>query len=132
MPLLKKFVQFTGVGAIGTGVQYLLMVALIHLTGIDSVWASSFGFVAGALVNYSLNYIYTFRSHKNHREAMFKFFTVALIGLTLNWMVMVFMVRKIGIHYMLSQVTATGLVLFWNFAGNHFWTFREKTSANQR
>jgi len=28
-----------------------------------------------------------------------------------------------GVHYLLAQVCATSVVLFWNFVGNSVWTF---------
>lgn len=28
-----------------------------------------------------------------------------------------------GVHYLIAQVCATGVVLFWNFIGNSVWTF---------
>lgn len=132
MKIMKQFTRFAGVGVIGTAAHYLVLVTLVQLGGVDSVWASGFGFVVGALVNYQLNYIYTFRSNKSHREAMLKFFTVATIGLVLNSIVMTALARYLGLHYLFSQAAATGLVLVWNFAGNRLWTFREKTIGTQR
>ena len=56
---------------------------------------------------------------------MTKFFTVALIGLFFNGLIMSFCTSSLQLHYLLSQVIATSLVLLWNFMANHKWTFHE-------
>lgn len=132
MEMIKQFIRFAGVGLIGTSAHYLVLVSLVQFGGGDSVWASDIGFVVGALVNYHLNYIYTFRSNKCHREAMLKFFSVATVGLMLNSIVMTALTKELSLHYLFSQLAATGLVLVWNFAGNRFWTFREKQIETKR
>ncbi len=80
------------------------------------------GFAAGAMVNYSLNYRFTFRSGNPHYTSLPKFLAVALAGLCLNTMIMTLATERI--HYLLSQSIATILVLGWNFLCNRYWTFR--------
>jgi putative flippase GtrA len=96
----------------------------VQLAGIDAVLSSSAGYIVGAIVNYILNYYYTFRSDKRHHEAAVKFFTVAAVGFILNGAIMHWIISGLGAHYLLAQVAATGLVLVWNFLGNRLWTFR--------
>ena len=127
-PVFRQFLAFAAVGAVGTAAQYVVLVALVHGLGIDPVAASASGFVVGAFVNYALNYRITFRSSKRHREAITKFFSVALVGICLNTLVMRLAVFG-GLHYLLGQVVATGIVLFSNFLGNRFWTFKETKNA---
>ena len=124
--VLRQFLRFAGAGAIGTVVQYVILIILVQLTWAEAVAASFIGFVCGALVNYFLSHRYVFSSNLPHREAVFKFFTVAVVGLGINTMIMVAGVQMLNLHYLLVQVIATGLVLLWNFAGNKSWTFREK------
>jgi putative flippase GtrA len=121
--LVKQFLRFTGVGAIGTAGHYLTLVLLVEAAGIDAVPASLAGFVVGALINYHLNRVYTFRSDVAHRVALPKFFTIAAIGALLNTMIMSLAINQVHLHYLLSQVLATGIVLVWGFAGNRIWTF---------
>jgi putative flippase GtrA len=86
--VLIKFFYFTGVGAVGTFIQY------------------------------------TFRSAKNHPEALSKFMAVSLSGLLLNTLVMAGAMDLFSLHYLLAQVLATVVVLIWNFSVNLLWTFR--------
>jgi putative flippase GtrA len=79
----------------------------------------------GALVNYRLNYSFTFRSNKRHRDVIVKFFAVAAVGLGLNTALMTLLTTSLSLHYLVSQVLTTGAVLLWNFTGNRLWSFRE-------
>ena len=129
--LLRQFLSFSGVGVIGTVTHYTTLLMLVEIAEVGAVLASACGFVVGALVNYVLNYRYTFRSKRRHHEAISKFFTVALVGLGLNTLIMSLAIGILFLHYLLAQVVATGLVLIWNFSGNRWWTFREAINARK-
>ena len=124
--IIRQFIKFSGVGLIGTAVQYTALLLLVQIAGIYPVVASTIGFVMGAFVNYYLNYIYTFKSNKLHIEAMPKFFSVAAVGLFLNGVIMQLLIKYLSFQYILAQLVATGLVLLWNFGANRMWTFIEK------
>lgn len=129
--LARQFVAFAGMGLIGTLAHYLTLLALVEWVGLSSVTGSAIGFVVGALVNYSLNYYFTFRSKASHRVALPKFMAVATIGFCLNMLVMMAGTRWTPLHYLVVQVLATGSVLFWGFAANALWTFRRKEHDNR-
>ncbi|OYY94857.1 MAG: hypothetical protein B7Y41_04685 [Hydrogenophilales bacterium 28-61-23] len=120
-----QFMQFAGVGVIGTAAHYLLLVMLVEIFGAGVVAASTAGAALGAVVNYFLNRRYTFRSEKRHVEALTKFMLIASIGLVLNSSFMILLVEILSVYYLLSQMLSTGLVLIWNFTGNRFWTFSD-------
>lgn len=121
--LLRQFIKFTGVGFVSAIGHYGLLITLVQIAAVPAVPASAAGALLGALINYSLNYRYTFRSTRQHREAVLRFAVVASVGLILNTLFMWVGVELIGAHYLLSQVVTTGLVMIWSFAGNRFWTF---------
>jgi putative flippase GtrA len=122
--IARQFLHFATVGGIATAIHYLILIALVHGTGMNAVLASTLGFMVSAACNYYLNYRFTFRSRAAHRHAIFKFLTVAGVGLVLNSATMMVAAEYLGLHYLLAQVIATGLVLLWNFSGNRWWTFR--------
>lgn len=122
--ILRRFVLFAGVGAIGTTAHYLTLVTMVQLFATNAVTASSSGFVIGATVNYIVNYHYTFASNKRHQETATKFFLVAGAGFLLNGLLMHWMITEPGLHYLLAQIIATIIVVFWTFIGNQIWTFR--------
>ena len=105
--------------------HYGLLILLVQVADADAVLASAAGALLGAVINYFLNYHFTFQSSKKHHESIAKFIVVAAVGLGLNTLFMWIMVNLLGLHYLLSQVATTGLVLIWSFLGNRFWTFHE-------
>lgn len=122
-----QFASFASAGALGTGVHYLVLLGLVSIFLAHPVTASILGSLAGAIVNYLLSHHWVFRSNRRHSETLFKFFTIAGLGLALNAAIMYVLVMIAAMHYLLAQVAATGIVLFWNFLGNRFWTFADDT-----
>lgn len=121
--LLRQFTGFAGIGAIGTAGHYVTLIGLVHIAGFNPLPASALGFTVGALINYTLNYKYLFRSQKCHRESMPKFFVVALAGLGLNSIVVSLGIDAAHLNYLVAQFAATAIVLVWNFSINKIWTF---------
>ncbi len=119
--------RFATVGAIGTGVHYAILWSLVN-AGVPVLLASTIGAIGGALVNYVLNYRYTFKSNLAHRSTLVKFFTVALIGLLFNTLIMALLTR---LHYFIAQIIATFFVLLWNYLANRLWTFRTRGNDHE-
>lgn len=120
-----QFFRFTCVGAVGTGMHYIVLVSLVEIVKWNPVFSSLFGFITGACINYCLNYVWTFRSTKDHRNTVIKFFAIAFVGLIINTVIMSCLTSYFLIlNYLFSQIISTGTVLIWNFCGNRFWTFR--------
>lgn len=118
--------MFAGLGAFGTAVQYITLIILVEWLSANPVFSSTIGFILGAIINYLLSYIIVFKSKKNHSEAFVKFMTVASGGLFLNVVIMHIGTDILKWHYILCQISATGLVLFWNFTLNKIWTFSHR------
>jgi len=119
-----QFAKFASVGVIGTIAHYAVLIVAVELLQADAVLASSAGALAGATVNYALNYSFTFASEKRHRDALPKFLLVASVGFVLNGILMVLITNLFGVMYLFAQFATTILVLLWNYIGNRLWTFR--------
>ena len=119
---LSRFGRFTLVGGVATAIQYAILMLLVRGWRMAPAPASSIGFVLSAILNYLLNYRFTFRSNRPHGAAAAKFGALAGAGLLINAVSMHLLVGM-GVQYLLSQVCATAVVLFWNFIGNSLWTF---------
>lgn len=119
-----QFLMFAAVGVVGTVGHYITLVILVSAFDEDAVYSSVAGFLVGALINYWLNYHVTFKSNSRHIDTVWKFLSVAGVGLLLNTLLMSWAVKILELHYLLSQIAATGLVLVWNYWANRYWTFR--------
>jgi putative flippase GtrA len=116
------------VGAAGTALQYAILFILVSTKLMHPVLASCIGAIAGAILNYGLNYRVTFRSAQRHANALPKFFTVALAGLVLNWLIMTLFVKGLDFNYMIAQIVATGFVLGLTFSLNSLWSFKHEVA----
>jgi putative flippase GtrA len=128
--VVEKFIRFVGVGAIATGIQYVILIVLVTVGVASATVASGIGFVVSGAANYLMNYHFTFVTRPEHTKAASKFAVVAGLGLVLNTMVMGVGTKLFPIHYLVVQVFATSVVLIWNFLGNHLWSFRDPESRN--
>jgi putative flippase GtrA len=120
----RTVLSFLSVGALSTGLQYLILVAAVEFLGWPPPAASSVGFCLSAMVNYWLNYHVTFNSRASHATAVSRFVLVAIIGLLINAGAMLVLDTALGLHYLLAQILATCLTVAWTFAASHYWTFR--------
>jgi putative flippase GtrA len=123
VPVLTQFMRFLLVGALCTGIQYLLLVMGVEWLGLDAVLASTLGYLASAAVNYLLNRRYTYASGARHSVLVWRFVTVLAIGSVLNALFIQLLHGYLHWAYVLAQLFATGGTLIWNFCAHRCWTF---------
>jgi putative flippase GtrA len=114
--------RYSFVGAGGTALHYILLVAAVELLFVPAPIAAVLGASAGALFNYLLNFHITFASRRAHRDAAPRFLAVALFGALING-VIVLLGASFGVHYVVSQIAATALVLLIGYVLNSLWTY---------
>jgi putative flippase GtrA len=54
---------------------------------------------------------------------MWRFGVVSVVGFILTGLIMAVLTGLLSAPYLPAQVVTTGIVLFWNFLANRFWTF---------
>jgi len=123
LPVIQ-FIKFAAVGAIGTIAHYVTLIASVSGIGMTPVAGTTVGAAVGALVNYWLNRNVTFRSIRRHAEALPRFMALAGAGIALNALA-VWILTATGLHYLLAQVVATAVILFFNFLVSRTWIFRK-------
>jgi putative flippase GtrA len=121
--VVRDFLRFATVGAVATAAHYTVLIGLTELGGMNPVGATVFGFAVGAVVSYTLNRRYTFAVRPAFMQGFVKFAIVVGVGAVLNAAIVAFFIRY-GLHYMIAQVIATGLVLVWNFTAARLIVFR--------
>lgn len=97
----------------------------VELFGTDAVTASVIGYALGLLVNYFLNYRYTFTSSEKHTVVLPKFLSVMAISMMINALVMYALVHGLEVNYLLAQLIAVLIVMTWSFTANRVWVFAE-------
>lgn len=126
--MVRQLLLFSSAGAVGTLLQYLVLVLAVKWTGADAIYASAIGMCTGAVCNYVLNRRFVFHTTERHAAAAPKFFAVAATGLAINTILMRLFVSDLGMHYLVSQGLATGTLVLWNFTLSRSWAFRQVNS----
>ena len=120
---MRHFFRYTTVGAFATAVHYLVLVIWVEGIAGPAYLGSGIGAVVGAQVAYAGNRWFTFAHAGAITASWPRFQITALLGALLGMAVVALGVR-LGAHYLLAQVVATGLSLLLTFAINRAWTFR--------
>lgn len=116
--LIEQFAKFGIVGVICTIIDYGIMVFLVEVLSIPYLYSCAISFSIAVVVNYLLSMKYVFSSRKDlSKEKEFVIFVaLSIAGLFLTELFMWIMVDKLSIHYMISKIIVTGIVMVFNFA----------------
>lgn len=143
---VKRFVKFAMVGTAGMFTHLTLANFFNFGLHFPDALANAIGFMTAVVQNYFLNYSWTFRDKQSSRTKArwvqaSQFVLVSLVGLVINALVrevVSFIFHPIWlaaipdpvvaevVNYNFSIIAAIGVVLFWNFAVNRLWTFRNR------
>jgi putative flippase GtrA len=121
--IVRQVVRFAAVGVLATGSHYVVLIALVELAHMRPVIATTIGYCVGIVVSYSLNRRFTFVTDAPVVSSFVKFAVLYGIGMALNAVIMGGLIAW-GAPYLLAQVAATAIVLFWNFLGARYIVFR--------
>lgn len=105
-------------------VHYLVMVSLVELAATPPFFGSFAGFVVGTIVNYYLQYNWTFQSNQTHKQALLRYVTITIAMLMLNLLIFQIANQQLGLDYRIAQLLATGIVFLANFTINSRYTFK--------
>lgn len=122
----KRFLSYGIAGLVATASHYATMMALVWTMGGREVLASSLGFIVGAFVKYPLNYWLVFESRQRHRVAVPRFAIGLGLSFALNAVLLALLLRLLDVHYMVSQVLTTGVVILANYVIARLWVFRHR------
>ena len=137
---LIEFIRSLFVGAAAFITDFLTLALLKELGDINTMLASTLGFVVGVTVNYLLSNFWAFRN-SNVSKALVRFIIfvlIAIVGLIINNLIInlfdVYFSEKelFGTlistkrYYMIGKVVATIVVFFWNFYSRKLLLYRSK------
>ncbi len=115
--LIEQIMKFGVVGFLCFFIDYGLMVLFTEAFHINYLVSAALSFSISTIVNYSLSMRYVFKSKKdaNKVNEFILFVVLSVIGLGVNEAAMWIAVDGLGIHYMISKIGATAVVMVFNF-----------------
>ncbi|MDO5043544.1 MAG: GtrA family protein [Slackia sp.] len=98
-------------------IDYGLLALLTELFGINYLVSATISFTASVVFNYvaSMRYVFTHKEGMSRRREFIIFVVLSVIGLLINNGCMWAGVELLGIHYLLTKIVATAIVMIWNF-----------------
>ncbi len=121
--IVQKFMMYSLVGCICTCIYFLSMFILVERIGKEPIISSIISFVIMTLFSFILNMKFTFGGEYS-KQKLVRFFIVASIGFTLNFVIMYTLVQVLSFHYLIGEIATTLTIPLVNFFLNHYWTFK--------
>ncbi len=115
--LMGQIIKFGFVGFLCFFIDYGVMVFLTERFGVDYRLSCGISFTVSVIVNYLLSVTFVFETDKEKKKTgeFVIFVILSLIGLGINEACMWLAVEFAGIHYKLSKIGATAVVMVYNF-----------------
>lgn len=114
--LIRQILRFGVVGGGAFLIDYAILYILTEFVGIHYLVSSVISFIISLIFNYILSIYWVFDvNRKQTMKEILIFTTLSVIGLGINEVVMYVGSNGLGIHYMLTKLVATAIVMVWNF-----------------
>lgn len=115
--LLAQFMKFGVVGAIAFVIDYGLLALLTEVFSVNYLVSATISFTVSVIFNYlaSMRYVFTHKEDISRRREFVTFVVLSVIGLIINNVCMWAGVELFGVHYLITKIVATAIVMIWNF-----------------
>lgn len=115
--LLAQIAKFGVVGVIAFVIDYGLLALLTEAFGVNYLVSATISFTASVVFNYvaSMRYVFTHKEGMSRRREFIIFVVLSVIGLIINNACMWAGVELLRIHYLITKIGATAIVMVWNF-----------------
>jgi putative flippase GtrA len=141
----KRFLRFAMVGVIGAVVDFGTFNLLTTVFGMTAVVGSVFSFIAAIISNFTWNRFWTYPDSRSKRiqEQLVQFTIVSVVGLMIRTPIIAVLegpLRRFfaGFAFLSSRLitpdilgnnlalaVGVGVVMFWNFFINRYWTYSD-------
>lgn len=115
--LVAQFMKFGVVGVIAFVIDYGLLALLTEAFDVNYLVSATISFTVSVVFNYlaSMRYVFTHKEGMSRRREFVIFVVLSVIGLAINNLCMWAGVELLGIHYLITKIAATAIVMIWNF-----------------
>lgn len=120
-----QFVRYLFVGGSAWLIDFSLLALLTEKLSIHYFYSAAISYTVGSLYNYylSIKWIFSVRRLNQKFKELTVFILIGTIGLGLNQISIWFLTEIVLLHYLISKIVATVLVLLWNFFARKYILF---------
>ena len=124
----SKLIKFLIVWVSSTLVEVWFLFVFVDFFEIPLFFWIILSFLLAVLNWFIWNKFWTFRDKSvKYKRQFTKFLFVSTGGLLLTLCFMYFFTSILSIHYIISKLLTSAIVVVWNFLLNKYWTFKIKT-----
>jgi len=115
--LIAQFMKFGVVGVIAFCIDYGLLIFCTEVLHINYLVSATIGFTVSVIFNYlaSMRFVFKHKEDMSRRREFIIFVVLSVIGLLINNGLMWAGVEMLNIHYLITKIFATAVVMVWNF-----------------
>lgn len=113
-----QFVRYVFVGGIATVVDWGALFLLTEIAHIYHLVSAIIAFVAGLITNFLLSKLLVFNANEVKVNPTLEFISygvIGIVGLGITELIMFLLTDCLSVHYMISKMIATVIVLAWNY-----------------
>ena len=124
--LLHKYgLKFAFVGAGTAFIYYALLYSLVSYSDLSILFSSALAYILVIILNYMMQYQWTFRSTTPHKVAIRRFIFMNIGGFIINLSIMVYGQATFSEHYLIVQTVAIIFIVVWNFVFSSLWVYKD-------
>ena len=128
LTLVKLVLRFLVSGGIATAVHWATLWGLLSLQ-VEAVLASSVGAFVGAVVNYFLQYFFTFKTKRQHKHVLLAYIPAVSVSWLLNLVLFYSLYGSLLSEPLMAQVVVTSIIMMVNFLLYKKVVFRAKSDT---
>lgn len=131
--IIEQIFKFGIVGIIAAIIDFGTLFILTTFLDTYYLLSAAIAYILSTVFNYiaSMQYVFVSKFDKSEKNKEFLIFVIlSVIGLAINELIMWFFVEEFSLHYIISKVIATTIVMVWNFITRKI--FLEGTKELQR
>ena len=115
--LVCKIIKFTIVGGIATLIDFIFLYVFKEYLNINIILTNTLSFTISVIYNYiaSITLVFDVNRNKSKKIQFILFVIFSIVGLTINNIIIYILIDLLSIHYILSKVIATFIVMIFNF-----------------
>ena len=113
-----QFVRYVFVGGIATVVDWGALFLLTDVAKIYHMISAVVAFVAGLITNFLLSKLLVFNANEVKVNPTLEFISygiIGIVGLGITELILFLLTNCLSVHYMISKMLATVIVLAWNY-----------------
>ncbi|MCK5831069.1 MAG: GtrA family protein [Methylococcales bacterium] len=129
---INTFSRYLFSGGTAVSVQFSTLILLVeYAPQINTTISAVIAFSIGCIVNYNIQYHWTFKVTGSHKRFFTRYLSVTFVTLGLNTSIFWYFHEYVHLSYLFSQFFASGIVFMFNFLINNFFTFKMPTTESR-